>query len=843
MSHPVSTPPVATKPNSKPLDALRRATRATPGTLWSVGGLIAAIVAVIFLGDLLVPAVTERWWQHRLGVWSEILLDDAALSLLCAAALVPVLRGWQRRVRIAERAMDIASDGFLVARADGQLLRANDGYRTMTGLDPQALTAMKLVDLQHQDSPIQLADHLAEAQREGVSRAEALHARSDGASIPVQLTTAWLADVGCFAAFVRDESARVAIEDRLREQGLATRRLLDAMAEGVLGFDDTGCCTFANRSAALLLGHRGPAALTGKPLTALFDGPAALALRGWLETTAPADKRELTMRRVDGGTLVAECAWHPIEHEARSQGHVLTFIDIGERVRARAERDQTMQQLHDTFELAPVGMARMALDGRFLGVNSVFAELLGMERDKLLASRWQDVTPLDDVAVETAGFQSLMRGEMPRFSAEKRYRRTSDGFVWVLQAVALVRDGASSPSYFIAVAKDIGARKAAEAALRAADVALRANAAKTQFLSRMSHELRTPLNAVLGYAQLLRMDPQQLSPDAAHKVDGIEQAGIHLLALINDVLDLSRIEAGQLAVAPECVDLNEVCTECVGMLRTQAEASGIELQPQQSGDRPAMVLADRLRLRQVLINLLSNAIKYSQPGGRVIVDWTRLPSHWEVRVVDDGIGMSEVQLAHLFEPFNRLGAERSGIEGTGIGLALARHLAELMGGELHVRSSVGIGTSVSLTLRLADSAEVFPAAARAPVRPAPLRALRLLYVEDNEVNIELIRGALHDRPTFDLRIARSGAQALMMARTDPPQLMLVDMHLGDTTGLELASVLQGDVRTRGIRLVALSADALPEMIESATRQGFEAYLTKPVDFARLLALLDSAAGS
>lgn len=811
--------------------------------VWSVGGLLVAIVTVIFVGDLLVLSLTERWWQHSMGVWTEILIDDTALSVLCGAVLVPVLRGWRRRVRLAERAMDIASDGFLVAAADGRLLRVNEGYRAMSGLDAEALAAMKLPDLQHADSPARLAEHLEAARRDGVSRADALYLGPGGNPLPVQITTAWLADLGCFAAFVRDESARVAVETKLREQAAATRRLLDAMAEGVLGFDDDGRCTFANRSAARLLGYRSSGALIGRRLASFFDGSASVGAHQWLKVADQAGSREMTMRRVDGDRLAVECACHPIEAEFQSQGHVLTFMDIGARVQAHADRDRTMQQLRDTFELAPVGMARVALDGRYLDANTAFAEMLGLERRDLLAGRLQDATLPDDAAGEAANVQRLLRGQVQRYSAEKRYRHADGSVVWVLQAMALVRDASQRPDYLIAVAKDISARKQAETALRAADVALRANAAKTHFLSRMSHELRTPLNAVLGYAQLLRMDERHpLAPGAAQKVDGIEQAGAHLLALISDVLDLSRIEAGQLAVTPSVVDLAAVAAECLDMLRAQADAVGVGLAVQSPSDTmPPLAQADRLRLRQVLINLVTNAIKYNRPGGSATVAWMRLPSHWKVRVIDDGIGMTEAQMAHLFEPFNRLGAERSGIEGTGIGLALARHLVELMGGELQVSSRTGAGTSVSLTLPLADGESVPALESHAATRPASLASLRVLYAEDNEVNVELVRGALLARPAFALQVATSGAQALAMARTDPPELMLMDMHLGDTTGLELASLLLADPRTRRIRLVALSADALPAQIELALRHGFEAYLTKPVDFKRLLRLLDEAA--
>lgn len=827
-------------------DALRqRVARLLLEAPWSLAGLVLAVVLVVFAADLLVLSVTERWWQHRLGVWAEILVDDAALSAICATMLVPVLRGWRRRAHLAERAMDVASDGFVVADPQGRIVRSNQGYRTMLDRPQEQLSGRRLSELTHPDSVAGLDEHLDAVRRTGVSRSFMVQARRDGSSLPVQLTTAWLADLGCYAAFVRDESARVAAETKLHDQARATRRLLDAMAEGVLGFDEDGQCTFANRSAARMLGHRSQAALVGRIVGSFVDGGSSPEAQTWLRTAENLGTRELTMRRVDGTPLLVDLSCHALEHADQSLGHVITFIDIGERVQARAERDRTTQQMRDTFELAPVGMARMALDGRFLEVNSALAEMLGVTREHLLGMHWSKATRSEDVAVEAASLQRLLRGEVPRYSVEKRMLRGDGTAIWVLQAVALARDAANRPDYLIAVAKDISARMQAEAAIRAADVALRANAAKTHFLSRMSHELRTPLNAVMGFAQLLRMDERNPLPaEAAQRVQRIEQAGAHLLALIGDVLDLSRIEAGQLPVSPEVVDLAEVAGECCTMLRAQSDAKGVELQlsPRHATDgTQALVRADRVRLRQVLLNLLSNAVKYNRPGGTAKVEWDRLATHWEVRVIDNGMGMTDAQQVHLFEPFNRLGAERSGVEGTGIGLVLARHLAQLMGGDLHLTSRSGQGTTAILTLEAARTPAIDKDNEGQATLPASLAPLRVLYAEDNEVNVEVVRGALHARPAFELRIAKSGAQALASARSNPPDLMLVDMHLGDSTGLELVSVLLADPRTKGIRFVALSADALPAQIDAALRLGFEAYLTKPVDIPKLLRLLDEAA--
>jgi hypothetical protein len=372
----------------------------------------------------------------------------------------------------------------------------------------------------------------------------------------------------------------------------------------------------------------------------------------------------------------------------------------------------------------------------------------------------------------------------------------------------------------------------------------------------MSHELRTPLNAVIGFSKLLRLDTvKPLSAEQLERVQHVENAGAHLLALVNDVLDLSRIEAGEMSVSSQAVQLSRVIEEAATMVSPLVTKAGIEVflaaelpasSAAQRADAAAVppgdvwVNADPVRLRQVLVNLLSNAVKYNRPGGRVALTWKRTGNECEILVTDTGQGIPEARLACLFQPFNRLGAEASTVEGTGIGLVLSRQLAEMMGGTLTVTSTFGVGTRASLELGIASA----PAALSDSTHPDPSEtrttaALSVLYAEDDEVNAELVRQLVTMRRGVSLRVATSGAMAAEYARADPPDLMLVDMNLGDMTGIELARTLRRDRATRGIRLVALSADALPEQIRAAMACGFEAYLTKPINFEEVLAVLDA----
>jgi len=310
------------------------------------------------------------------------------------------------------------------------------------------------------------------------------------------------------------------------------------------------------------------------------------------------------------------------------------------------------------------------------------------------------------------------------------------------------------------------------------------------------------------------------------------------------VLDLSRIESGGVALLTASVPVHVVINEALAMVAPAAASAGVSVQVDRA--TPALahvgtcVRADHLRLRQVLVNLLSNAIKYNRPGGSVTLRWPVDEKAGQVRlqVHDTGIGLSAVQQEHLFEPFNRLGIERSGIEGTGIGLVITQRLVQLMGGQLSVESVVGEGSCFTAALPLAAASGPAPDAAAAPGAAPATPPYTVLYAEDNPVNVELVRQVLKMRPACRLLVAANGEQALRMAQQQRPDLMLVDMHLGDMSGLELAQRLARDPQLRGLPRIVLSADAAPDQVRAAMAAGFAAYLTKPLNVAQLLRSID-----
>lgn len=383
-------------------------------------------------------------------------------------------------------------------------------------------------------------------------------------------------------------------------------------------------------------------------------------------------------------------------------------------------------------------------------------------------------------------------------------------------------------------------------ALEASDEQTRAVAAasqaKSDFLAGMSHELRTPLNAVIGFAELMRMN-QRVEPLTRRQAQAVEQilgSGQHLLNLIEEVLDLARIEAGKLSMSVERVDPQLVVRQVCDTLRPAAEAAGVTLRAP-APTAGLGVVADRTRLRQVLINLLSNAIKYNREGGDVLLEVRQTADGVALSVHDTGVGIPEDRMTELFQPFNRLGRETSDVAGTGIGLAVSRRLAEAMNGRLECASVEGEGATFTLHLPLAR-----PAAQPMTASPIPtgtLPAATMLYVEDNPSNIALMRHVVAALGPIQLHVAENGHEGLSLARDLRPDVILLDINLPGLSGFELKARLDADPLTRGLPVLALSASAMPGDIKRGREAGFRDYLTKPLDIPALAAALNRALGS
>jgi signal transduction histidine kinase/CHASE3 domain sensor protein/ActR/RegA family two-component response regulator len=380
----------------------------------------------------------------------------------------------------------------------------------------------------------------------------------------------------------------------------------------------------------------------------------------------------------------------------------------------------------------------------------------------------------------------------------------------------------------------------------ARDEAVRATQAKNAFLSNTSHELRTPLNAVLGFTQLLQLS--DLDHEDKESVQRILSAGRHLLALINELIDIARIESGGFSLSVEPVQIQQLVEETCQLMAPLAAERSITV-GQYYPEPGLAVRADRQRLGQIMLNLVSNAIKYNRQGGEVSVTCRADgPDRATVAVTDTGPGISAANLERIFVPFERLGAEQTGIEGTGIGLPLALALAQAMGGQLTAASTVGEGSSFTVTLpRAPDMIPVHddhavPVPRAAPASPGS-GAVRVLYIEDNSANIEVVSRFVRSRPAVHLQSARTGRAGLERAIREVPDLVLLDLHLPDLGGCEVLKRLKAEPATAGIPVAILSAEAAPAVIRDMRDGGVIAYLTKPLDLTELGELLDAVAAS
>ena len=378
---------------------------------------------------------------------------------------------------------------------------------------------------------------------------------------------------------------------------------------------------------------------------------------------------------------------------------------------------------------------------------------------------------------------------------------------------------------------------------KAKAAAEKANLAKSSFLSSMSHELRSPLNAILGFAQL--MDSDVPPPSSAQKgsIDQILHAGWYLLELINEILDLAVVESGRLSLSLEPVSLPDVMMECQAMIEQQAKKRGISMTfPQFSA--PCYVKADHTRVKQVLINLLSNAIKYNRVGGSVSVECDATTSGIiRIRVKDTGAGLTPDNISQLFQPFNRLGQESGGEEGTGIGLVVSKRLVELMRGMIGVESTIGVGSLFWIEFLVENNPHSkYITSPIQMMTETPMvtgsRPHLLLYVEDNRANLYLVEQLIARRRDMCLISAQNGLDGINLARTSLPDVILMDINLPGISGLEAMKMLRLDPLTAHIAIVALSANAMPRDIEQGIEAGFYRYLTKPIKVDQFMATLN-----
>jgi len=531
-----------------------------------------------------------------------------------------------------------------------------------------------------------------------------------------------------------------------------------------------------------------------------------------------------------------------------------TVQDITERVETEFHKSEIEQRFAFAVEGAGDGVWDWNMKTNAMEFSLLYMEMLGYTENELpnTVDTWiQSVHP-DDLERVQKKLQDYLEERCSTYSVELRLRCKDNSYKWILCRGTIVsRDNTGKPLRLIGIHSDITSQKDAEQNLiKMRKEAEMANRAKSQFLSSMSHELRTPMNAIMGFGQLLTLDDgSPLNASQSENVHEILKASDHLLELINEVLDLSKIEAGRIDLSIEDVMLGDVITESLQMILPLADKRGISIALYQGetevsinniSDIQSVVRADYTRMKQVIINLLSNAVKYNSENGQISIRCSQSTNNVRISVTDTGAGLTQVQQEQLFTAFNRLGAENTEIEGTGIGLVISQNIIQLMGGEIGVESEPGIGSTFWFELVSGSVVEngVNKDKSLDDVKVILESKQNVLYIEDNPANLRLVTQLLGRLPNLHMWTAHEPMLGLELAEEHKPDLILLDINLPGMDGFEVLSLLKQRTATKNTPVIAISANAMPKDIEKGLEAGFDEYITKPININELLVAVD-----
>jgi PAS domain S-box-containing protein len=818
--------------------------------------------------------ISDRYGQvvGAVLVFRDVTEESLAQQLLCDNAT------------LIQTILNTVVDGIITIRAAGGLIETVNpagermfGYSAVELIGQNFTLLIPELDRDQVHGSLEYYRPSDGAKAAGLGR-EVLGKRKDGSVFPLEIAVSemWQGGQRHFTGILRDISARQAAEEALLKAGALQKAIFNSANFSSIATDAAGVIQIFNVGAERMLGYAAadvmnkitPADISdphevvaraealsvelATPITPGFEALVFKASRG-IE-----DIYELTYIRKDGSRFPAVVSVTALRDDQNAIiGYLLIGTDNTARKQIEEEQKQLAQRLRDhqfyTRSLFEANMdALMTTDpaGIITDVNKQMEALTGCTRDELIGSPNKNYFTNPDRAEDSIK-QVLKEKKLNNYELTARARDGKETVVSFNATTFYDRDRKLQGVF--AAARDITEQRHLDRVLQeknlelegARSVAEKANLAKSEFLSSMSHELRSPLNAILGFAQLMESDSPPPTTGQVESIVQILKAGWHLLKLIDEILDLAKIESGRVPLSWEPVLLSEVIIECQGMTETQAQQRGIRMVFPQF-EKPCFVRADRTRLKQVVINLLSNAIKYNKKEGMVEMKISETtPQRLRVSIVDAGIGMNADQLSQLFQPFNRLGQEDGGAEGTGIGLVVAKRLVELMGGVIGVESTVGQGSVFWFELDLVAPQVLAEEEIQAAAQPLPhvsigTRQRTLLYIEDNPANLKLVEQIIARHPYIHMVTAINGITGIEMAFRSKPDVILTDINLPDINGFEVLKNLRADPVTAHIPIIALSANAMPHVVERGLMAGFFRYVTKPVKVLELVEALDVA---
>ena len=872
--------------------------------MFIVLGVIFVAETVVMLGFAAFLHTAPELWPW--GVIDALLLSAISAPFLWWFIARPLrttaLSVHQRAATVLEN----AGDGILTVDQNGCIASLNPAAERMFGLSNKEARGHSWNSLLSSYIPEPGASTSldpfidTEVEWTGHHHVEVMGQRADGETFEAEITTSRVPEPGghSFVCVVHDMSRKNRADRELRESHNMLRMVMDAIPVRLFWKDRDSVYLGCNGQFARDGGLAHPKDIIGKDDYQMVWGDRAEHYRTddaqVIESGVPKLNFEEPLTTPGGEQMWLQTSKVPLtDAEGNTIGVMGCFSDI-------TTRKRTEEALRVLAEGSPGGDLKDYLDTCIRGLANAYDAhcaivALFTDENKSHArteSLWLDGQIIENITYELAGtpcervvgaddclYPNNLTREFPEdrmlidMGAESYIGApliTSDGKTIGLVAVidtSPMQQSEQTGSILAGFAGRIAAeveRHQAEKALaesleemerrveertaqlnEAKEQSELANQAKSEFLSRMSHELRTPLNAVLGFAQLLGSTPDEpLSPEQRQYTDEIMMAGDHLLVLINEVLDIARIEAGTLHLNMVSVTIAPMIGEVVSLLEPLARKHDVTI------DRPenceCWIMADPSRIKEVLINLISNAIKYNRKGGKVTVSCdagTR--EKVRIRVQDTGPGIPKAKQKRLYEPFDRLGMEGSATEGTGIGLTITRRMVETMGGQIKLERSSKKGTCFTLVFPAGEKTVSILPDSNADSHPNPVdmadrQQRTILYIEDNEANLLLVEEVFRKRDDLHLVTAITGHQGLDAARDQVPDIILLDMTLPDQSGFQVFEQLRADRKTRNIPVIGVSANSFPADIEKALTTGFSDYITKPFSISTLLGTIDTA---
>ncbi|MGE5659883.1 MAG: PAS domain S-box protein [Actinomycetota bacterium] len=739
-------------------------------------------------------------------------------------------------------------------------------------------------------------EHIAEfvsagevARKMGDNR-EIFGRRQDGSelSIEVSLSKLELADGKVFTAIVRDITERKVAEAILKASREFLDRVLNSVADPIFVKDRQHCWTMVNNAFCQLMG-RSRAELLGKSERDFF--PKAEAEASWeyderVFITGIEQEIEETLTDASGTVRVLSTKKITFADASGNQALVGVMRDITERKQAEKALQESEERFRAIFEQAAVGIAQIRSDGQILKVNQRFCHIIGYSELELKQLSFADLTYPDDQKGERDYIRQILANELQSYAIEKRLLRKGGTEVWTHLTSSVVRSPEGEFKYEIAVIQDISnvyeelrLRKQAEAALQQAkEAADAANRAKSEFLANMSHELRTPLNAILGFTQLMNRDPS-LKREHQKYVGIINRSGEHLLQLINDILEMSKIEAGRTSLNETSFDLYNLLNNLQEMFELKATSKGLELVFDRGPEVPQYLKTDDSKLRQVLINLLGNAIKFTETGSVCVrvrkkavalrlteaEDWSELQEtldpdlenkkehlhptsafFLQFEIADTGPGIAPQEIETLFSTFAQTRTGLKSGEGTGLGLPISQKFVNLMGGEIVVTSKPGLGSIFFFEIQVSLAEEIESAiAASTPQKAIGLAgsqpSYRILIVEDKLASRLLLINLLSSLG-FEVREAENGQEGLALWEQWEPHLILMDMQMPVINGYEATQKIRASLKGKATVIIALTANAFEEQRQTILSAGCDDFIRKPFREVELLTKISQHLG-